>query len=73
MYLTIVPAYGRDYTSQKAVREDWNANKDFIIQDISSPDNGRAINKSDAEQFSPGITVNIRYKKFTQVLPIKLK
>lgn len=73
MYLTIVPAYGRDYTSQKAVREDWNANKDFIIQDISSPDNGRYINKSDAEQFSPGITVNIRYKKMTQVMPVKVK
>lgn len=73
MYLTIVPAYGRDYTSQKQVKEAWNANQDFTIQDMSSPHNGRYINKSDAEKFSPGITVNIRYKKLTQVLPIKVK
>jgi hypothetical protein len=33
-YLSAIPAYGRDYKSAKAVREDWKAGKDFLIQDI---------------------------------------
>jgi len=31
MFVTVVPAYGRDYTSGKAAKADWDANKDFII------------------------------------------
>ena len=32
MFLTLVPAYGRDYKSKKAVLADWEANIDFLIQ-----------------------------------------
>jgi hypothetical protein len=35
--MTLTPAYGRDYQSAKAVKADWEANKDFVIADISSP------------------------------------
>lgn len=66
-YLTLVPAYGRDYTSAKAVKADWDAGKDFLIQDMSSPHDGRYINKPQAI----GLTLQIRYKKLTQVCMIR--
>lgn len=71
MYLTLVPAYGRDYKSKKAVLADWEANKDFLIQDISSPHNGRYINKQDAASLK-GTTLNIRYKSLTQICVVKV-
>ncbi len=61
--ITVVPAYGRDYTSKAKMLEDWNANKDFIIQDISNPYDGKPANKSDLS----GFTVNIRYKSLMQI------
>ena len=72
MYLTLVPAYGRDYKSKKAVLADWDANKDFLIQDISSPHDGRYINKEDAASLRGTTTFNIRYKSLTQICVIKL-
>jgi len=68
--MTLTPAYGRDYKSKKAALADWNANKDFVINDISSPHNGRNVNKADAER--AGLThLMIRYNKLTQIAPIK--
>ena len=60
--MTLIPAYGRDYKSAKAVKEDWDANKDFIIADVSSRWNGKPVNK---EQLK-GETVGIRYNKLTK-------
>ena len=71
MYLTVVPAYGRDYKSQKAVKADWEAGKDFQINDMSSPNDGAYINKQDAEK--DGVTVNIRFKQLRNVCVIKNK
>lgn len=71
MHLTLVPAYGRDYKSKKAVLADWEANKDFLVQDISSPHDGRYINKKDAASLRD-TTLNIRYKSLTQICVIKL-
>lgn len=68
-YLTVVPAYGRDYKSKAEVLSDWNAGKDFQICDMSSPHDGSYINKEDASK--EGITVNVRYARLTKVLPIK--
>ena len=70
MILTLVPSYGRDYKSGKEVQEAWDAGKDFQINQFMSPDDGRYINKQDAK---PGTTLNIRYKKNTQVKVIKVK
>lgn len=63
MRLTCIPAYGRDYKSAKAVKADFDANKDFQIHDMFSPDDGRYVN---AEQLQPGDTLAIRYKGKTQ-------
>lgn len=70
MFLTCVPSYGRDYKTQKEVKAAWDEGKDFTIQAIMSPDDGRQINKQDAKS---GMTLNIRYKKLTQVCVIKVK
>jgi len=71
MFVTLVPAYGRDYKSQKEVKADWDAGKDFFINSIGHPDDGRYINKEDAEKV--GGTYNIRYKKLTQICVVKVK
>ena len=69
----IIPAYGRDYKSKKEVEEAWNAGKDFIISDISAgASDGRYINKEDALNHKIK-EVNIRYKKLTQVVVIKVE
>lgn len=65
-YLTVTPAYGRDYTSKKAALADWSAGKDFIIQDMFL---SGYVNKDDAPK---GATVNIRFKRMTQVCSVKV-
>lgn len=82
MFLTLVPAYGRDYKSKKAVLADWEANIDFLIQDVSSPWDGAYITKKelvramhlgkDIEGTIEVKSVNIRYKSLTQICVIKL-
>ncbi len=44
---TLTPAYGRDYKTAKAAKADWNANKDFIINDFFDPYDGKPANKRD--------------------------
>ena len=68
--MTLTPAYGRDYKSQKAVRADFDADKDFIIADFYHPDCGRYVNKP---QLTPGESVNIRYAELAKVMVIKVK
>lgn len=62
-YIEAVPAYGRDYKSQKAVKEDWSAGKDF-----QDPMSGSYLNKQDAE--SLGLKVLIRYDKQLKVVAV---
>lgn len=47
MYVTLAPAFGRDYKTAKDVKAAWDSNTDFIIQCVVHPSNGRYINKSD--------------------------
>lgn len=60
--MTIVPAYGRDYKSARAAKDDWTAGKDFLIADMSSPHDGRYVNVKDY-----GGRVTIRYAGLTKV------
>lgn len=64
--VTVVPHYGRDYTSKAAVKADYEAGKDFRVQDMSSPWNGSAVNKEDAER--EGLDLRIRYNKLQDVV-----
>lgn len=70
MHLTLTPAYGSDYKSKKEVIEAFDNNKDFILSTPFHPDSGRYCNKEDLKtQVS---SVNIRYKKLTQIAVVKL-
>ncbi len=62
---TLTPAYGRDYKTKAEALADFNANKDFMNQSFMS--SGSYVNKQD---IPAGSTVNIRYKRMTQVLVV---
>lgn len=62
-WVEVVPAYGRDYTSQKQIQADWDANKDFKIT------TGGYVNKSDAQRF--GLKVIVRYAQLRKVYGVK--
>lgn len=64
-YMTLTPAYGRDYKSIKAVKEDWEADKDFVIASYG-PDEGRYINRAQALSI-PHTTFSVRYAKQTKI------
>lgn len=68
--MTLTPAYGRDFKSKKEVLEAWESGKDFIISNMFHPDDGRYINK---EQAQKGDSFNIRYKKLTQICVVRVK
>jgi hypothetical protein len=70
MFLTLVPAYGRDYKNGKEVQKDWDNNLDFQICDISSRYDGKFINKQDAPV---GNTMKIRFNRRTKVHLIEVK
>lgn len=65
--ITVTPAYGRDYRSKAAALEDWETDKDFILEDPTSPWYGKPCNKSALESEMPNASVRIRYNKKTQV------
>ncbi len=56
-FIHVTPAYGRDYKSLKAALADWNVERDFILQDVSSPYDGKPINKQQCD----GKHVFLRY------------
>lgn len=63
-WIEVSPAYGRDYTTAKAVKADWKAGKDF--QDLAS---GSYVNKEDAERLD--LNVTIRYANLRKVTGTK--
>jgi len=69
--LTLIPANGRDYSSRTAVSEDFDANKDFLIADITSPFSGKPVNKPQLVQMNHS-EVRFRFKKLTKVFIRKI-
>ena len=67
---TLTPAYGRDYKNKKDVLTDFDNNKDFIINDMFSPYNGKYCNKSDIKNTYK--SVKIRYNKLQKVIIVRL-
>lgn len=68
-YLTVVPAYGRDYKSAKAAQADWKAGKDFQIATFG-PSDGRYINKQDADA-DKSLSINIRFDSLRKICKAK--
>ena len=69
--ITLIPAYGRDYKNKKDVLTDWDNGKDFIIQAIMHPYDGRPANKRDMA--TECNSVMLRYQKLTKVIIAKTK
>ena len=46
MFLSLIPAFGRDYKTAKACLADWLADKDFVIACIGHPYDGKPANRS---------------------------
>ena len=69
--MTLIPAYGRDYASPSAVKADWKAGKDFIVNDCSSPWDGRYCNRHDLAQTDRD-HVMIRYHARRKIMRIEL-
>lgn len=62
MNVTVTPAFGRDFKSAKAARESWNDMvQDWILQDYTSPWDGKPINKPQADE--AGLMVTLRYDR----------
>lgn len=64
-YLTVVPAYGRDYQTRREALNAWDSGLDFIIASYG-PDDGRYISKRDVVA-NPNLQIKIRYKGLTQI------
>ena len=67
MYMTVSPAYGKDYTTAKDAIAAWNSGKDFIIQDITHPYCGKYVSKRDLTTE----TVYIRFNNNTKVCKVE--
>tara|TARA_B100000131_G_scaffold98857_1_gene95961 strand:+ start:1363 stop:1578 length:216 start_codon:yes stop_codon:yes gene_type:complete len=67
MYLTLLPAYGRDYKSKKLIIDDLNNNKDFLESTSL-----RAINKQQFKELNIS-SFNVRYDQHRKITNIKIK
>lgn len=63
MDLHLIPAYGRDYKSKKAVLADWEAGKDFKMVP-----RGSYVSKRDLSEKTGCVT--FRYQKLTKVFVV---
>lgn len=63
-YISVVPAYGRDYKSKKAVMADWDEGKDFYVVSLNS---SGYVNKDDKPD---GTILQVRYDKNRKVMLI---
>ena len=67
MYLTLLPAYGRDYKSKRVIIDDLNNNKDFLESTSL-----RAINKQQFKELNIS-SFNVRYDQHRKITNIKIK
>jgi hypothetical protein len=68
MYITVTPAYGRDYKTAKAARAAWAQGLDFIIQSFGHPYDGKPISVRDV---APGETITIRFDQLRKTAKVK--
>jgi hypothetical protein len=72
-YLTLIPAYGRDYKSKVKVIADWEDGKDFRVCD---PFVSGYLTKRELEDYVAAhgpYTVNIRYNRLERIATIVIK
>ena len=62
-YVTVTPAYGRDYKSKREAKEAWLEGKDFQVQP-----SGQYCSKD--SPFPKGTIIMCQYRKLTQIQEI---
>ena len=67
MYLTLLPAYGRDYKSKRVIIDDLNKKKDFLESTSL-----KAINKQQFKELNIS-SFNVRYDQQRKITNIKIK
>ena len=67
MFLTLLPAYGRDYKSKKLIIDDLNNNKDFLESTSM-----KYINKQQFKELNIS-SFNVRYDQQRKITNIKIK
>ena len=70
--ITLTPAYGRDYMNKAAALEDFNGDKDFILNDLGHPGDGRYVNKPQLLEDGEA-EVKIRFGSLRQVFVVKVE
>jgi hypothetical protein len=68
--MTVSPAYGADYKSQKEATEAWDKGKDFIIQDITHRYCGKPCSSRDFPVTS-GEVIFIRYNSLRDIFRVQ--
>ena len=66
--MTLTPAFG-DYKTATAASDSFNGNRDWILNDFSSPWDGKPINK---EQIDVGTSVILRFNKCRKTTMLKV-
>lgn len=65
--ITVLPNYGRDYSTAAEVQAGYRAGHDFRVQDAGAPQwNGMAVNKEDAEYSN--VRLKVRFNKLTDFI-----
>ena len=70
--ITLIPAYGRDYRSARAVKKALQSQIDFRVQDVSSKWDGMVGNLLNIKTEGYG-EVKVRYSKLRKVTIFKTK
>ena len=66
-FITLLPAYGRDYKSKRVIIDDLNNNKDFLESTSL-----KAINKQQFKELNIS-SFNVRYDQQRKLTNIKIK
>ena len=66
-FLTLLPAYGRDYKSKRVIIDDLNNNKDFLESTSM-----KYINKQQLKELNIN-SFNVRYDQQRKITNIKIK
>ena len=66
-FITLLPAYGRDYKNKRLIIDDLNNNKDFLESTSL-----RAINKQQFKELNIS-SFNVRYDQQRKITNIKIK
>ena len=67
MFLTLLPAYGRDYKNKRLIIDDLNNNKDFLESTTR-----KYINKQQFKELNIS-SFNVRYDQQRKITNIKIK